>query len=266
VDADQTGVVVAPDPDAGSTWSPLCGPVSIGCLSDSDAGTCSDVDEVGLQGDADAGAADAADAASGTPLTCRIRSVSDAIVRACEPAGTGFAGAPCRAGSDCGVGLTCIIEDLESLCRPYCCADPEGCPSNTYCTTRTTLVDRDTWTLGSEVPVCSPAENCPLSDPYPCPQGQNCTCPAGKACTVVRRLGLTACVKPGTGVAGAFCPCAAGYVCSNTTFTCLKLCPLISNSQNSLTESACLAGTSCQASNDLPQDWGVCNGTPLLVN
>lgn len=252
------------DVDASTTtWSPLCGPEDAGCLPDSDSGTCEDIYE--LDPEVDAGDADAADAmADAGALTCRIRSVTDAIMRTCEVSGAGGSGAPCRTPTDCGTGLTCVVEDLVSLCRPYCCADAETCPNNTYCATRTTLVDKDSWTLGSDVPVCTPAENCRLSDAYPCPTGTNCSCAAGKACMIVRRLGLTACVKPGSGMQGDYCPCAAGYVCSNATFTCLKLCQLTSNSQTS--QGVCNMDTSCQASNDVPTDWGVCNDKPLLMN
>ena len=259
--------------DAGTTWSPLCGPINGGCLPDPDAGSCAEVNASDADGGADvtATADGGSDDAAPVELTCRIRPVADssAIERACEGAGPGKSGDPCQTTVDCGSGLTCVAEDLAGLCRPYCCADPESCPSNSYCTTRSTLINRDPWVLGSDVPVCSVAENCPLTDPYPCPQDQNCTCPAGKACMVVRRQGLTACVKPGTGQQGDYCPCAAGYVCSNATFTCLKLCLLSqANAPNNQTspDSPCTTGTSCQASNDVPPDWGVCSDVPLLIN
>ena len=268
-----TSVVIKPDVDAGTSWSPLCGPPGGGCLPDPDAGTCDDVSDAGPAVDAGYGSAvdGGANRYADVKLTCRVRRVAGSydVERACEGAGAGNSGDPCRMTDDCGSGLTCVAEDQAGLCRPYCCADPESCPSNSYCTTRATLINRDPWVLGTDVPVCSVADNCPLSDPYPCPQGQNCSCPAGKACMVVRRHGLTACTKPGVGVAGEFCPCAAGFVCSNTTFTCLKLCPLSgSNTSNGQapTNSPCVTGTSCQASNDVPPDWGVCSDVPLLID
>ena len=263
-----SGTIVA-DASIPASWSLLCGSEDAGCLPDSDAGGCDDItDGVASTGYGDAGTGTVADGSasdSSSSLACRIRSVSGSIAHVCEPAGMGKTGAPCRMPADCAKGLTCVTEGLATLCRPYCCGDSESCPSKTYCTSLSTLVDRDSWLLGSEVPVCTAAENCPLSEPYPCPQGQNCTCPTGKACMIVRRQGLTACVKPGTSIQGGLCPCAAGYVCSNTTFTCLKLCQLTS-SANAQTSSQCSTGNSCQASNDVPTDWGVCNDLPLIVN
>ncbi len=267
--------IISP-PDAGvvtTTWSPLCGAQAAGCLPDSDAGSCDDLTNTGATSDESDAGADASDASASdtsSALTCRIRSVSDAIVRVCELAGSGGVGAPCTMPADCGVGLTCVMEGSAGLCRPYCCAGPEACPSNTYCTSGTTLVSRDidknTSNLGSEVPVCAAAENCPLTDQYPCPQGTSCTCPTGKACMIVRRHGLTACVKPGSGTQGQICPCAAGFVCSNTTFTCLKLCQLTSNVNYQVAALQCASGNTCQASNDVPADWGVCNDLPLIMN
>jgi hypothetical protein len=248
--------------DAGTGWSSLCGPEGAGC--DSDAGFCDDINELDPTMDAGSYGGDADSGPESVSLTCRISLVADAVERRCDVAGPGSSGAPCRTPTDCGVGLTCVAEDLVGLCRPYCCANAESCPSNSYCAIRTTLVDKDSWALGSDVPVCTPAENCRLTDTYPCPSGMNCSCSAGKACMIVRSLGLTACVKPGTGTQGDYCPCAAGYVCSNVTFTCLKLCQLTSNSQNS--QAGCDTGTSCQASSDVPKDWGVCNDKPLLIN
>ena len=260
--------------DAGTSWSPLCGPESAGCLPDPDAGSCSDMYDAtgamdgGVDSTGDGGTNQSLDAS----LTCRILQPiadSQSIERVCELAGSGKSGDPCLTTVDCGSGLTCVAQDSTGICRPYCCADPESCPSKSYCTTRSTLVSHDPWVLGADVPVCVPADNCPLTDPYPCPQDQNCICSSGKACMVVRRQGLTACVKPGDGKQGDYCPCAAGYVCSNTTFTCLKLC-LISPSNTSngqaSTNSTCDTGTSCQSSNDVPPDWGVCSDVPLLID
>jgi hypothetical protein len=268
-------IIKASDVDAGTSWSPLCGPQSAGCLPDPDAGACNDlpVPSAGMDSSTDGGMQGDSGTTmdQGLKLTCRIRTVADsyAIERACEGAGKGNSGDPCLSPVDCGSGLTCVIEGLAVLCRPYCCADPESCPSNSYCTTRTTQVNRDPFVAGPNVPVCSVADNCPLSDPYPCSQNQNCTCPSGKACMVVRMHGLTACTKPGSGTQGEYCPCAAGFVCSDTTFTCLRLCqPGNSNTPTAATSQSttCDAGTSCQASNDVPSGWGVCSDVPMLIN
>lgn len=260
-------IVKAPDTDAGTLWSPLCGPQDIGCLPDPDAGACNDVVASNSAMDASADGSVPSDSGAtvdqGLKLTCRIRTVADTydIERACEGAGKGNSGDPCLSPVDCGSGLTCVTEDLAVLCRPYCCADPESCPSNSYCTTRTTQINANPFVAGANVPVCSVANKCLLSDPNPCPSGE--------ACMIVRRHGLTTCTKPGSGKQGDYCPCAAGYVCSNTTFTCLKLCqpgtsntPTATASQNT----NCITGTSCQASNDVPAGWGVCSDVPMLIN
>ena len=139
----------------------------------------------------------------GTQLTCRIQTVSDTtnIQRVCEGAGKGHFGDPCSSPQDCGTGLTCVEENPLTVCRPYCCGNPESCPSNSYCTTRTTRISSAPLVTGVDVPVCSTADNCSLSEPYPCPQNEKCTCPSGEACMVVRRQGVTACAAPGTGQA-----------------------------------------------------------------
>ncbi len=270
-----TSIVKASDVDAGSPWSPLCGPQGSGCLPDVDAGGCNDVQADYYGADASTDGSVPSDGGvkvdQSLKLTCRIRTVADTygIERACEGAGKGNSGDPCLSPTDCGIGLTCVAEDLAVLCRPYCCDDPESCPSNSYCTTRTTQINRDPFVTGANVPVCSVADNCPLSDPYPCPQGQNCSCPSGKACMVVRRQGLTTCTKPGSGQQGDYCPCAAGYVCSNTTFTCLQLCqPGNSSTPTAATSrsTTCMTGTLCQASDDVPTGWGVCSDAPMLIN
>ncbi len=268
----------------GTLWSQLCGQIDIGCLPDPDAGSCSDVAVAnpGSNTGADGGTVGDGGASEdfSIKLTCRIQlGDSNSIERICTGVGAGKSGDQCSSPVDCGSGLTCVMEDPAAVCRPYCCADPESCPSNSYCTTRTTC--QNSYVAGADVPVCSAADNCLLTDPYPCPQDQNCKCPSGKACAVVRRQGLTSCIVPGTGqqgdycycaagyVQGDYCSCAAGYACSYSTFTCLKLCQLdSSNTSNGSTSpgTQCSIGTSCQASNDVPSGWGVCSDVPMLIN
>lgn len=103
------------------------------------------------------------------------------------------------------------------------------------------------------VPVCVPAVDCSLTEPFPCPPGVRCSCPEGEACMVVRDDGTTTCVKPGSGSAGEPCPCASGHICSQTTNQCVKLC------QTAAMPSECGSGR-CQASAELPVGFGVCVG------
>jgi hypothetical protein len=103
------------------------------------------------------------------------------------------------------------------------------------------------------VPVCVPAVDCSLAEPFPCPTGVNCSCPDGEACMVVRDDGTTTCVKPGSGSAGEPCPCASGHICSQATNQCVKLC------QTAAMPSECGSGR-CQASAELPTGFGVCVG------
>jgi hypothetical protein len=108
------------------------------------------------------------------------------------------------------------------------------------------------------VPVCIAAHDCWLDEPYPCPEDETCTCPEEQACTVVRADGTTGCVTPGEGMEGEPCPCAPasenslGYVCSQATQTCVKVCALGTST------SGCGAGSRCQATAALQDRFGVC--------
>lgn len=93
---------------------------------------------------------------------------------------------------------------------------------------------------------------------------------------VVRSGGLTTCITPSSSGRDEHCKgesgvnlCAAGYVCSYSTFACLKLCKLgVPPKSTSIDQTAsdCPTGTSCQASNDVPSGWGVCGNQALLIN
>ena len=109
-----------------------------------------------------------------------------------------------------------------------------------------------------EVPVCMPVVNCSLSEP-PCAEGATCSCPVGSACVVVGADRTTSCVKTSTlppegqGEAGMECPCAWGYVCSQATHACVKLCQVMAPATD-------CEGARCQPSNALPDGWGTCVG------
>jgi len=280
VDA-STVIEAKPAQDAGSDWSNLwCGPRTSTCLPGSADDACAeDLAPPDAGSAVDAGTAHGADAGhdAGSGYTCRIRLTSPnstTIALVCESAGALAPGSSCVATTDCAAGSTCVSDVLVPVCRQYCCDGPDSCPAGTYCTTRNTYVSSApgaSYVTDATVPVCVPADNCNLSDPFPCPSGQKCMCPSNEACMVVRSGGLTTCITPPSsagqdayckGEAGVYL-CSAGYVCSYSTFACLKLCKLGVSNQ---TAGDCITGTSCQASNDVPSGWGVCGNQALLIN
>jgi hypothetical protein len=180
--------------------------------------------------------------------SCQVRPKQGLPRAQCVPAGPGGADAPCLTGSDCAAGLACVEEGDAGQCRPYCC-EAGSCPERTHCFERNLF--GLTQTL--EVPVCVPAVDCNLAEP-PCPNGGTCTCPPGLACMVVGTDRTTTCVEPGRGREAQDCPCDWGFVCSQATNRCIKLCQTAS-------PEVCAAGM-CQASAELPPGWGVCVGVP----
>jgi hypothetical protein len=275
-DASTSVIAVTPTPDAGSDWSKFCGPRNSTCLPGSADDACAEYGTTPDAGGAvDAGTSEDADGGhdAGPGYTCRIRLTSansSTIALVCERAGALAPGSSCVETTDCSAGSTCVSDVLVPVCRQYCCDSPDSCPAGTYCTTRNTYVSSPpgaSYVTDATVPVCVPADNCNLSDVYPCPTGQTCMCPSNEACMVVRSGGLTTCITPSSAGKDAYCKdeagvnlCAAGYVCSYSTFACLKLCKL------GVSASDCPTGTSCQASNDVPSGWGVCGNQALLIN
>jgi hypothetical protein len=81
---------------------------------------------------------------------------------------------------------------------------------------------------------------------------------------VVRADGTTTCRVPGTGEQGDPCSvgpgativtaCAWNHVCSSVTQKCVKICNI------DAAEDEC-APQKCQASSELPQNFGVCVGS-----
>lgn len=261
VPSDQiSGDVAKPDADSGTGGAPLAVLCGDGCRT-TPGGT------VLYPGDADAcvGGDPAAGGAGGAagPLGCAVvRAGDNSPESRCVATGEGAAGDPCVAQADCGPGLACVGQDNAGQCRPYCCSDPEACAVGTFCTPQPLLEpDGVASTPALSVPVCIDAHNCRLDERYPCPEGETCTCATGLACTVVRADGTTGCVEPGTGTDGEACPCAAasetslGYICSQATHECLKLCAV------SAGNAACGAASRCQASASLPEGFGVCTSS-----
>jgi hypothetical protein len=239
VDVPDSGGETGPPPT-----SPLCG--AIDCLPD-DPEAC-----VLSAASADGGDPDASDAATTEPgYGCVVtRAPGGAPEAACVAVGAGATGAPCVSATDCAPGLACVGDGATAQCRPYCCDDPSSCEKGTYCAERSLKPEGDAGS-GLSVPVCIPADNCSLDEPYPCPTGKQCKCKEGTACAVVKDDQTTSCVPPGDGRAGDPCPCAAGYVCSKSAQACLKLCSTTS------ANAECGSGK-CQSVAYLPSGFGVC--------
>lgn len=182
----------------------MCGGSAAECVPGSDSSQCAP----GGPGSMGGSTADA-----GAKLTCQLIPSGDHATADCGLAGSAGADDPCTTAADCKAGLGCGATTITGICRPYCCGDPELCPTKTYCTP-TAMAEADV-----DVPLCVPVKPCDLL-------GDSNVCGDGEACTIVRADGTTSCVVPGTGTEGEACPCAAGHVCSNVTGTCLKLCHL----------------------------------------
>jgi hypothetical protein len=186
-------------------------------------------------------------------MSCQVQRSSAGPQAVCASSGTGTSGSPCVVGADCAPGLACVEAAGTAQCRRYCCNDREACDTGTYCANRTLRLDANAVLSSVTVPVCVTAVACRLDEAYPCPEGVTCICPVGTACTVVRADGTTDCLPPGHGLDGDKCPCAAGYVCSQGTNSCLKICKLKGEAPQ------CTEGL-CQTSKSLPEGYGVCVG------
>lgn len=277
-----TATTPIPDPNEPAAGAPgrafrdpLCGTDT--CMPD-DAASCAgeDVELHPEEPEGEGGGPSTAEEAASSPLSaCRVvpgpavpvdegegeGGRGNGPFAVCMDAGSGELDAPCFSTGDCGAGLACIGGGLSGRCRPFCCGGDGACRlPGTYCSRQP---QREAATSSGEpliVPVCVPADDCDLAEPFPCPSGRSCDCSDGKACMVVRTepsgnqtgtgAGTTACVEPGSGKAGEACPCAAGHVCSATSGTCLELCLTVA------AKSPCEGR--CQASSELPPGFGVC--------
>ncbi len=187
--------------------------------------------------------------------SCQVVRESGRLARQCVTAGTGGENAPCFSAADCRPKFACVTAGDAGRCLPYCCDQNSTCTSGTYCAEqplRKSAAD----TSNAEqphVPVCVPADACSLEEQFPCPAGSDCRCKGDTACMIVRDDGTTTCLKPGTGRQGDACPCAWNHVCSSVTHQCIKIC------HTDPTKNDC--GTQkCQASSELPPNFGVCVG------
>jgi hypothetical protein len=216
------------------------------------------------QGGASAGASTSAggEGGNGSPgpevlaaYSCQVALQNNQLVRQCVAAGGGKVNAPCFSAADCAPSFACVTENDAGRCLPYCCEQNSNCTSGTYCAERPLRkAASDTSAVEPpHVPVCVPADACSLEDQFPCPSGSECRCKGDTACMVVRDDATTTCMKPGSGQQGDACPCAWNHVCSSVTQQCIKICPTDPTKDDCGTQK-------CQASSELPQNFGVCVG------
>ena len=187
--------------------------------------------------------------------SCQVGRQNNQLSRQCVVAGSGKANAPCFSAVDCAPSLACVTEGDAGRCLPYCCNVNTECGPATYCAERPlrkALSDTSN-TEPPRVPVCVPADGCSLEEQFPCPAGKECRCQGNTACMVVRHDGTTACMEPGAGQQGEACPCAWNNVCSSVTNTCVKIC------RTDPSKNDC-GSQKCQASSELPPNFGVCVG------
>ena len=192
-----------------ASYGYLCGGSPPKCVPGPGSSDCAPGGNAGMGGSAP----------SSDTLTCQLVVDADGgvdggtVTATCAMAGTAADGDPCNTAADCQAGDGCLANPIASTCHPYCCGDPEACPTDTYCAPAPMAGAPQ-----QMIPLCLPADDCALL--------QDSTCPAGETCAIVRDDGTTTCVQPGQGTTGQSCPCAAGYTCSNATNTCLQLCHL----------------------------------------
>ena len=186
---------------------------------------------------------------------CQVTRVGNLVERSCQLAGEGELNAPCFSAGDCQAGLACVSEGEAGRCLRYCCEGDDACGKGTYCAEQP-LRKPTSDTSNTEpprVPVCVPADDCSLEETFPCPAGTECRCQGNTACLVVRADGTTTCRTPGTGQQGEACPCAWNHVCSSVTQKCVKIC-------NTDPAKDDCGEQKCQASSELPPNFGVCVG------
>lgn len=214
----------------------------------------------GQAGEASGGAGGEAGTGPGKPsgfaqYSCQVTSQNNLLTRQCVAAGSGTANAPCFSAADCAPSFACVTDGDAGRCLPYCCDSHSSCAPGTYCAEQPLRRSQSAGanSQAPRVPVCVPADGCSLEDEFPCPDGKTCRCQGDTACMVVRTDGTTACIKPGSGKQGDACPCAWNHVCSSVTNTCVKICRTDAISNDCGTQK-------CQASAELPPNFGVCVG------
>jgi hypothetical protein len=243
--AQEVGVDAQPDADSRNA---LCG--TGGCNPDEAVTACSGAGNAPSSGGAAGAAGQGAGGITGAgpALGCHVvkqvtGSTAATPVAVCSTAGGAKEQEPCQSQTDCGPALACVgaLGDSAGKCRPYCCYGQESCGPGTYCTlVRAFEVTASVDAL--RVPACMVAGNCRLLD--------STACDPGLACTFVD--GATTCLPAGSGTDGAACPCAAGYVCLQSTGTCRRVC-------HERADAECGSGTCVSGGGTFPEGFGVCS-------
>jgi len=193
---------------------------------------------------------------------CQVSWPGQTTAATCVAAGKGAVNDPCARSTDCAAGLTCVGSLSIGRCLKYCCLGNTNCLTGFYCSdevARDYLADNPSADPSElrKVPVCLPGRGCDPVDPDNDPN----RCEAGLACAIVRSDGTTGCVSLPNDAAkdGGSCkdsPCAQGYVCAKTTNTCMKLCHVVSSSDE------CDGGVCQGGSTNLPSGFGICVASP----
>ncbi len=230
-------------------------------MADAAPGTAEAGADSGMGPAGDASAGDASpDGGAGVPApqyACHLTRQNGKAAAVCQPAGSGTEHDPCVDSSDCAPGYGCSAGECLHFCcgGDSVCQKPDAGLDGTFCAVRPL---KDGTSNGSTqpqlAPLCVPADNCNLAEPYPCTATDpaDCTCPDPSTACMVVGNGMASCITPpGTGTAGDPCPCAWGHVCSQATGKCLKICSLTAS------DPGCGSGK-CQASKQMPDYFGVC--------
>jgi hypothetical protein len=255
--AGQAGQAGLPEGGVGGEDSVVAGAGNAGESAGGAAGASSGGEGgVATGGAGGAGEGGRAEPAEPSLYSCQVVRQNNQPLRQCELAGTGKENAPCFSASDCAAGLACVTEGEAGRCLFYCCSLNGECGPGTYCAERQQrkATGNTNNAEPAPVPVCVPADACNLEDDYPCPPDKECRCKPGTACMVVRN-GTTTCLAPGAGQQGDACPCAWNHLCSSVTNQCVKICHV----DPTKTEAEC-GNQKCQASAELPPNFGICVG------
>jgi hypothetical protein len=232
----------------------------------SDGGKAADSSGGNMGGEFGASAAPNGEDAGGVPgpaFGCQVSWPAQTVVASCAATGKGAVNDPCSRSTDCAAGLTCVGSLSIGKCLKYCCLGNTNCTAaGFYCSdevARDYLADNPSSDPSDwrKVPVCIPGRACDPVDPQNDPN----KCENGLSCAIVKSDGTTGCVSLPSDAAkdGGSCKdtaCAEGFVCAKTTNTCMKLCHVVSSTDE------CAGGVCQGGSTNLPAGFGICVASP----
>lgn len=177
---------------------------------------------------------------------CHLIATGAAPAAMCIASGTASEGAPCGSVRDCSAGLYC--DDVNGVCRTYCCGSDAACPVGQRCSV--TITGSGGVSLG--VGYCVPESACALVEQTGCPSNQSCyltnasdgvlSCLPSNAADAAegQRCVYANDCAPGLGCLGSpgrcyrFCALAPSHGCA-TTQSCVEIA-----SGNALTIGVCM--------------------------